>query len=263
MRGGIKSWNHMMVLAGYETNPSDGQTIWIFKNSWGASWGENGYAKVETPFENLFSLDQPIGPFTPPLNKSYWPAEFNGTIKCVDRDNDGYCNWGTSEQKPSICPVSCKPEKDCDDSNPNLGPFDANFNCVATAATPTSCVYSLSSQSQTFTKDAGSGSVNVAITSGTDCLWTASTNSASWDWIGISSGYSGTTNGTVNYFVLANNTNSARTGTLSIAGQTFTISQPAAVAAGPVGLKYIENMLASVVESVSKLIEQLKDFSGR
>ena len=57
------------------------------------------------------------------------------------------------------------------------------------------------------------------------CSWTASTNTGSWDWIGINSGWSGTGNGTVNYFLLANNTGSTRTGTLAISGQTFTITQ--------------------------------------
>ena len=87
------------------------------------------------------------------------------------------------------------------------------------------CSYSLSSAGNTLGSGAGTGSVNV--TAGAGCAWTASTNSGSWDWIGISSGASGTGNGTVNYFVLANNTGSTRTGTITIAGQTFTITQQA------------------------------------
>ncbi|MGA2464083.1 MAG: BACON domain-containing protein, partial [Thermodesulfobacteriota bacterium] len=87
------------------------------------------------------------------------------------------------------------------------------------------CTFTINPTSQPVGKDAGSGSVSV--TAGAGCSWTASTNSGSWDWIGISSGWSGTGNGTVNYFVLANNTASTRTGTLTIAGQTFTITQQA------------------------------------
>jgi hypothetical protein len=85
------------------------------------------------------------------------------------------------------------------------------------------CLYSISPTNSTFNSGAGSGSVNV--TAGAGCSWTASTNSGSWDWIGISSGWSGSGNGTVNYFVLTNGTSGSRTGTLSIAGQTFTITQ--------------------------------------
>ena len=57
------------------------------------------------------------------------------------------------------------------------------------------------------------------------CSWTASTNDESRDWIRISSGSMGSGNGVVNYSVLANNTGNTRTGTLTIAGQAFTVTQ--------------------------------------
>ena len=85
--------------------------------------------------------------------------------------------------------------------------------------------YSISPTSQNFSKDAGSEVVNVVADSG--CLWSAWTNRESWDWIGITSGWNGSGNGIVNYFVLPNNTGKDRTGTLTIAGQTFTITQQA------------------------------------
>ena len=84
-------------------------------------------------------------------------------------------------------------------------------------------IYTLSKPSQTFGSGAGSGSVNV--TTGANCPWTASTNSGSWAWIAITSGWSGTGSGQVNYMVLPNNTGSSRSGYLTIAGQTFTITQ--------------------------------------
>jgi len=88
---------------------------------------------------------------------------------------------------------------------------------------PKGCAYSLSHQDHTFTKEGSSGSVSV--TAGPNCPWTAETNSGSWDWIGISSGRSGTGIGTVNYFLLPNNSGSVRTGTLMIAGQKFLVTQ--------------------------------------
>jgi hypothetical protein len=88
------------------------------------------------------------------------------------------------------------------------------------------CTYSISPTSNTF---AGGGQATgaVSVFAGAGCAWTASTNAGSWDWVGITSGASGTGNGTVNYIVLANNTGSTRTGTLMIAGQTHTITQQA------------------------------------
>ena len=84
-----------------------------------------------------------------------------------------------------------------------------------------SCTYSLSSSSQSFGSSGGSGSVNVVTTSG--CTWTAVSNS---NFVAITSGASGAGNGTVSYSV-SPNTGAARTGTLTIAGKSYTISQSA------------------------------------
>jgi hypothetical protein len=97
---------------------------------------------------------------------------------------------------------------------------------------PTSCSYTISPTGRSHGSGAETGSVSVTV--GSNCSWTASTNSGSWDWIGISSGWSGIGNGTVNYFVLANNTGNTRTGTLTIAGQTFTITQTAGGCSYPI-----------------------------
>jgi hypothetical protein len=69
----------------------------------------------------------------------------------------------------------------------------------------------------------GPASVNVVTTPG--CPWTAISNAP---WITITSGNPGSGNGTVNFNFAANAVNSPRTGTISIAGLTFTVTQAAA-----------------------------------
>jgi hypothetical protein len=69
----------------------------------------------------------------------------------------------------------------------------------------------------------GSGIVSVTAPSG--CPWTASSSAG---WITITSGSSGSGNGTVSYSVAANTSTSSRTGTMTIAGQTFTVNQSGA-----------------------------------
>ena len=66
----------------------------------------------------------------------------------------------------------------------------------------------------------------VAVTAGDGCEWTASSNAA---WITVTAGASGSGNGTV-AFSVAPNPGAARTGTISIAGHTFTVNQAAAAA---------------------------------
>jgi hypothetical protein len=82
------------------------------------------------------------------------------------------------------------------------------------------CTYYIFPTSQSFSSAGGSGSVNVTAPSG--CPWTATSNAS---WITITSGSSGNGNGTVNYSVASNPSTTPRTGTMTIAGQTFTVTQ--------------------------------------
>ncbi|HNG32164.1 MAG TPA: BACON domain-containing carbohydrate-binding protein [Blastocatellia bacterium] len=85
------------------------------------------------------------------------------------------------------------------------------------------CSYVLQPASQIFGANGGGGNVNVSGASG--CAWTATSNAG---FITITSGASGAGNGTVGFSVAANTTTSQRTGTMTIAGQTFTVTQSAA-----------------------------------
>ena len=68
----------------------------------------------------------------------------------------------------------------------------------------------------------GGGTGSVSVTAGAGCGWTATSNDPSW--LTVTSGSPGSGNGTLGYSVAAN-TGDARTGTITIAGQTFTVNQ--------------------------------------
>ena len=84
------------------------------------------------------------------------------------------------------------------------------------------CLVTISPTSRTLASSIGA-SGSISVTAGSGCSWTAVSNDVSWLTIGV--GATGTGNGTVSYGVTAN-TGAARTGTLTIGGQTFTITQP-------------------------------------
>ena len=88
------------------------------------------------------------------------------------------------------------------------------------------CTYSINPTSQSFTASGGSGTVTVTTSSG--CIWSATNKEG---WITITSGSSGNGTGTVNYTVSAN-TGSQRTGSMTIAGKSFTVTQEGTSVAG-------------------------------
>lgn len=96
--------------------------------------------------------------------------------------------------------------------------------CVSVANTSSgssqACSFSISPLSQSFDAVGGTGTVSVLAPIG--CAWSAT---SSVNFISVLSGASGTGNGTVVFQILANTTGQARTGSLFIAGQTFTVTQ--------------------------------------
>lgn len=89
------------------------------------------------------------------------------------------------------------------------------------------CTYSISPTSASVAATGGTGSVSV--TAGAGCAWTAASNAT---FITITSGTSGSGNGTVSYSYTANGATSPRSGTLTIAGQTFTLTQAGTTGGG-------------------------------
>lgn len=88
-----------------------------------------------------------------------------------------------------------------------------------------SCAYVLTPGSSSVGSGGASGSISVSTTAG--CAWTAASNAL---WITLTGVTSGSGSGAVAYTV-APNSGSARIGTMTIAGQTVTISQAGAAPA--------------------------------
>jgi hypothetical protein len=93
---------------------------------------------------------------------------------------------------------------------------------VNQAAAPPVCSYSINPTSVTVGDEAVTG-LSTAVTAGAGCSWTATANVP---WLTITAGGSGTGNGTVTFNVGSFGGGAAsRTGTLTIGGQTFTVTQ--------------------------------------
>jgi len=93
------------------------------------------------------------------------------------------------------------------------------------------CAFNLSQTSITISSAGGTGSTNVNNTSGSNCAWTV-TNTASW--IILTAGASGGNgSGLVSFTALANSSTSQRVATLTIAGQSLTVTQLGSNGGGP------------------------------
>jgi hypothetical protein len=114
----------------------------------------------------------------------------------------------------------------CDTSKSQISSYLAsNGSCLSssggtTTNPPPTCTFSISSSSQSFSALGGTGSINVSTQSG--CGWTAGSNQS---FAAITSGFSGSGNGTVTFSVSQNTSIYQRTATLTVAGNSLTIYQ--------------------------------------
>ena len=151
LAGRISSWSHAMTLVGYKTikagdivyehyntrivvkpgDPHIGQTVWIFKNSWGENWGDHGFLYAYVNINNMVSSAAPTLPFEYKYyGSSKYPLFSHQLISAIsepalayDRDNDGYYWWGIGP-RPKNLPASAKLEEDSDDSDASIGPMN-------------------------------------------------------------------------------------------------------------------------------------------
>ena len=95
---------------------------------------------------------------------------------------------------------------------------------VSAASTSSGCTYALSESAKSV--DAGSTTGTVDVTTDSVCAWTAQSLVT---WITVTNGASGTGNGTVSFSIAANTAPTSRTGTLTVAGLTYTVTQAGSI----------------------------------
>jgi uncharacterized protein (TIGR03437 family) len=82
------------------------------------------------------------------------------------------------------------------------------------------CQYLITPAQQSFAASGGNGGFSILAAS--DCAWTGVSNAS---WVTITSSASGSGVGRINYTVAANTAATQRSGTIAVAGQTYTITQ--------------------------------------
>ncbi|MGE0884224.1 MAG: putative Ig domain-containing protein [Blastocatellales bacterium] len=207
------------------TSATSGMGNATIQYSIGANSGQQRAGAIMVAGKSLaISQDSGCQPTFNPMNQSIGSGagshSFNVSIGAA-------CNWTPTTSTPWITITS--PSRTGNGSvnytvtaNPgsqrvgSISVSGQNFAVTQDGA----CSYLLSKTIQQFAVQGGTDSVNVTAPGG--CSWMATTNTP---WIVITSGASGSGNGTVNYLVTTNGTGSQRAGVMNIAGINYTVQQ--------------------------------------
>ena len=163
------------------------------------------------------------------INPGSVSAPASGAVAVVSVTTQAGCTWTSTSNAPSIVTISGATGS----TGSGTVVYTVSSNASASTRTGTltvagqtftvnqaaACVYTVTPQTATLAAASGTGALSVS--AGTGCTWTAISNAG---FIGIVSGSSGSGSGSVNYSVTANGT-SFRSGTVTVANQTFTIYQ--------------------------------------
>lgn len=98
-----------------------GHTYWIYKQSRGTTWGDNGYIYIIYYNDDPWYMNEyAFFPKGRPRSRVIRP------ILCEDLDGDGYVNWGIDSISPGIAVWA---QSDGDDSDPTIGHMNEYGYC--------------------------------------------------------------------------------------------------------------------------------------
>ena len=190
---------------------------------------------IADAYNNRIRVLTPVGsPCTYSVSPTTLPAPASGGNLTVSIQTTASCAWAVSGL-PSWITVSGASSGTGSATvtlvvAPNSGAAQsatisiAGVSVMVTQAAP--CTYAISPGGQSFAATGGPGTIN--ITAGAGCPWTAASTAS---WITITGVGTGSGNGSVTFQAVAN-TGAARSGSIAVAGLSFTVEEAAASITG-------------------------------
>jgi hypothetical protein len=225
---------HAVLIVGY----NDSDQYFIVKNSWGTGWGEGGffriaYSELSSPTQFAYGAlvyiqDVPVCTYF--ISPSILSPSASGTAGTVTVTTGTDCDWTATSNAPWISITSGSSGSGYGSvyysvaANTNPSPRTGTATIAGQTFTVSQagkvCPYAIFPASQSIAAAGGPG--RVSVTTGSGCGWTATSNVT---WITVTSGSSGTGNGTVYYSAAANTITAPRSGTITVAGKIFKVFQ--------------------------------------
>ncbi|HZR23279.1 MAG TPA: BACON domain-containing carbohydrate-binding protein [Vicinamibacterales bacterium] len=181
-----------------------------------------------------FTMSQDAAPCSFSLSPASQSMGNSGGTGSIAVTTGSWCTWTATSSAPSWLSVTGGASGTGSGTvtvsataNP-AGPRSATVTVGGQTATVSeaaaACSYAISPATQSVAT--GGGTMSIAVTTPSWCGWNAASNNS--DWLTVTSASTGTGNGTVSASATAN-TGAARSGTITVAGLTFTANQAAAV----------------------------------
>ncbi len=178
-----------------------------------------------------FTVTQDGAVCTYALDSAGQSFDFSGGVGNIAVTSAGFCAWSAASNDAWIIITSGSPGTGngtvaywvaANSGGARTGTMTIGGQTFTVTQTGSGdpCAYTLTPTSQSFTALKGNGNIGVAVPNG--CAWSAASNAY---WITVPSGAGGNGNGVVNYSVAANNGTISRSGTITVGGQTFTVTQ--------------------------------------
>jgi hypothetical protein len=183
--------------------------LFVIPLSFGLSWGQN-------PIPWTYTISSMVRFHNPLVETGSLSGPAPGGYSWAATGNAPWITSGPSGSGNETVAYSVSANPGANTRTGTLTIAEQTFTVAQSGA----CTYLLSPTSRNHNSGAETGSVRVTIPSG--CAWGATCNAS---WITIMSFSSEIGNGTVTYSVSANPGTNARTGTMTIAGQAFTVTQ--------------------------------------
>jgi N-acetylneuraminic acid mutarotase len=166
-----------------------------------------------------------------PTAASFGHAGGNGSTDLTA--SEGSCGWTVAQRVSWVVPTSSSPSNGSATVNytvqanpttqPRTGTLAVSGRLLTVTQDGAPCTFTFSPSGQTFGAAGGPATLQVNVP-GSDCAWTAASSDP---WITLTGGLSGSGKGLVSYTLDANPGSGSRSGSLTIAGQTFPLTQAA------------------------------------